>query len=82
MDMTSLRCERCGRFFDEGESVVVLLLTPAGDINGGSPEDFSVLAALHLACFQELEAGGKAGQEADEPSPALRPVFEDEEVES
>jgi len=80
--MTSLRCERCGRFFDEGESVVVLLLTPAGDINGGSPEDFSVLAALHLACFQELEAGGKAGQEAEEPSPALRPVFEDEEVES
>ena len=52
--MTARECDRCGKFLEPFEDVVVVLNTTLEDLKKRRSSEFEIVAVFHSACHDEI----------------------------
>jgi len=72
--MTARKCDKCGRFFDADDSVVLVLNGEFGEVEREAHAAMEAHALYHVRCWEEIAAAGLevCDEEEEDPERLLR----------
>jgi hypothetical protein len=68
-EMTAKKCDKCGKFFDAQDSVVVVLNATFGEAEQANLVAMEPHALYHVACFEEITAAGLEACDEEQEDP-------------